>query len=105
MEARLATVSTPGGLAFQPLIKTIGDQLLAGFGNFENLSQLEEALYIALERDGPSEVVHTGPLCLTSEQLAPYLGVLTSVAEYEPLTVSFAGAAVGALLARHTGRG
>ena len=77
---------------------TIGDQLLAGFGKFENLGQLEEALYIALERDGPSEIIHTGPLRLTTEQLASYFEVLASVAEEEPLKISFLDAALGALL-------
>ena len=96
----VATVSIAGGLAWQPLMDTIGDQLLVGFGSFENLGQLEEALYNALERDGPSEIVHTGPLSLTGEQLASYLGVLASVAEEEPLKVSFVDAAVGALLTR-----
>ena len=96
----MATVSIAGGLAWQPLMDTIGDQLLVGFGSFENLGQLEEALYNALERDGPSEIVHTGPLSLTGEQLASYLGVLASVAEEEPLKVSFVDAAVGAVLTR-----
>ena len=99
-EVSVATVSIAGGLAWQPLMDTIGDQLLVGFGSFENLGQLEEALYNALERDGPSEIVHTGPLSLTGEQLASYLGVLASVAEEEPLKVSFVDAAVGAVLTR-----
>ena len=68
-EVSVATVSIAGGLAWQPLMDTIGDQLLVGFGSFENLGQLEEALHNALERDGPSEIVHTGPLSLTGEQL------------------------------------
>ncbi|OYU14034.1 MAG: hypothetical protein CFE37_12960 [Alphaproteobacteria bacterium PA4] len=89
MEAHLATVIIPDGLAWQPLMNAIGDQLLVGFGNFENLGQLEEALYIALERDGPTRIVHIGSLSLTSEQLASYLGVLTAVAEEAPLTVCF----------------
>ena len=69
-EVKLATWSIPRGLAWQPLMNTIGDQLLAGFGSFENLDQLVEALFIALERDGASEIIHTGPLALTNEQLA-----------------------------------
>jgi hypothetical protein len=104
MEAHLATVSIPGGLAWQPLMDAIGDQLLAGFGRFENLGQLEEALSIALERDGPTEIVHAGALALTGEQLGSYLGVLASVAEEAPLKVSFVDGAVGALLPRHQER-
>lgn len=101
MEAHLATVNIAGGLAWEALMATIGDQLLTGFGSFENLGQLEEALYIALERDGPSEIIHTGALAVTGDQLALYLGVLASVAEGEPLKVSFMAEAVGALLLRH----
>jgi hypothetical protein len=47
-EAHLAIVSVAGGLSWRSLMDTIGDQLLVGFGSFENLGQLEEALYIAL---------------------------------------------------------
>lgn len=98
MEAHLAIVNILGDLAWQPLMDSIGDQLLAGFGSFDNLGQLEEALYIALERDGSTEIVHTGALAVSREQLSSYLGVLASIAKEEPLKVSFVGVAVGALL-------
>lgn len=100
----MATISIAAGLAWQPLMDTIGDQLLAGFGSFENLGQLEEALSIALERDGSSEIVHTGPLSLTDAQLASYLGVLASIAEEEPLKVSFVSKGVGALVSSRSFR-
>ncbi|WP_170005382.1 hypothetical protein [Pseudopontixanthobacter vadosimaris] len=100
----MATVSIPGGLTWQLLMNTLGDQLVAGFGSFENLAQLEEALYIALERDGPSEIMHTGPLSVTTEELAAYLEVLASVAEDEPLKVSFVDAAIGAFLVRRSSK-
>jgi hypothetical protein len=78
---------------------TIGDQLLVGFGSFENLDQLAEALFTSLEHDGSLEIVHSGPLRLSGEQLTSYLSVIAFVAEEKPLKVSFVGAAVGTLLA------
>ncbi len=61
----MAVVSIPAGLTWQPLMDTIGDQLLAGFGSFTNLGQLEEAIYISVEDNGPLELIHTTPVhCL-----------------------------------------
>ena len=85
----MATVTIEPGLTWEPLMETIGYQLLVGFGRFQNVAQLEEALYISIEDNGPLEIVHLGPLGLTEAQLDLYLGVLADVAKEEPLTWRF----------------